>query len=208
MFGELVRPSVESPRRSRVEVHANGESDRVERRWEVKRYESGAWMGEKGVGLKWGERQRERERNRSPQSQEARSGQTTKNSKKKNHATDLPLPTACPCNRDAICERVRRTFHPGHTPRHCWRRRCPPRRRRRLLPTCVFPLRAVPEARGIPRRRNTAISVRWTHKTEKWRPSAGAPGREISQMRSRKRSLRSPRERQKEGGREERVRAK
>jgi hypothetical protein len=34
--------------------------------------------------------------------------------------------------------------------------------------------------------------VRWTHKTRKWRPSVGAPGREGSQMRSRKRSLRSP----------------
>ena len=208
MFGELVWPSVESPRRSRVEVHANGESDRVERRWEVKRYKSGAWMGEKGVGLKWGERQRETEREIGRLKVRKRALGKRRKIKKKNHATDLLLPMACPCNRDAICERVRRTFHPGHTPRHCWRRRCPPRRRRRLLPTCVFPLRAVPEARGIPRRRNTAISVRWTHKTEKWRPSAGAPGREISQMRSRKRSLRSPRERQKEGGREGRVRVK
>lgn len=48
MLGELVRPSVERPRGSRNEVHANGESDRIQRRREVKRYKSGAWTVRKG----------------------------------------------------------------------------------------------------------------------------------------------------------------
>lgn len=177
MFGELVRPSVEGPRRSRIEVHANGESDRIQRRWEVKRHESWAWMvrkGGRGGGVCVWDLSGGGGRTVGS-SQEARSGdrrRKKKKGKKKNRATDLLLPTACPRHRGVICERVRRTFHPGHTPRRCWRRRCPRlgrcrRRRPLVLPKCAFPLREVPESRGNLRRRNTAISVRWTRRTRK-----------------------------------------
>jgi hypothetical protein len=46
MVGDFVRSPVERPRRSRIEIHANGERDRVQRRGEMKRREPGAFVRE------------------------------------------------------------------------------------------------------------------------------------------------------------------
>jgi len=52
MIREVVWSSVESPRRTRIKIHTDAKSDRVHRRWEVERCETGTWLRPRLVQVK------------------------------------------------------------------------------------------------------------------------------------------------------------
>src|SRR5579863_9094945 len=105
MVGELVRSSIESPRRTRIEIHANTESDRVQWRGEMKRCKSGAWNREGEEVCRMGGNRSSDVRTRAPRSVN------------ESRATDLASPTAYPCKTGGTCEHVRRTCHQARTRR-------------------------------------------------------------------------------------------